>query len=404
MSRAIILVMDSFGVGAAPDADLFGDVGADTLGHIAAACAAGEADSHGRTGPLRLPNLVALGLGQAAALATGKVPVGLEALPKQGQWGAASERSRGKDTPSGHWEMTGVPVLFDWGYFPRETPAFPRALTEALASRFDLPGFLGECHASGTEIIRDYGDEHIASGKPILYTSADSVFQIAAHEEVFGLERLYEVCLGARELVDAYNIGRVIARPFRGEDAKSYKRTGNRRDYSVPPPAPTLLDRASEAGRGVISVGKIGDIFAYSGTGRVVKADGNEALWSATLSALDELPEGGLMMTNFVDFDMLYGHRRDVAGYALALEEFDARLPDFMNNMRAGDLAIITADHGCDPTWPGSDHTREYVPVLAFGPAAGSGSIGVRESFADISATIDRHLNLAPGAAGRAWA
>jgi phosphopentomutase len=405
MSRAIILVMDSFGIGSAPDADLFGDQGADTLGHIAAGCAAGRGDLDGvRSGPLRLPNLTALGLGQAATLATGRPPVGLEATPSKGFWGAARERSKGKDTPSGHWEMAGVPVLFDWGYFPREVPTFPQALTDALAARFDLPGFLGNCHASGTDIIRDLGDEHRATGKPIIYTSADSVFQIAAHEESFGLDRLYEVCLGARELVDAYNVGRVIARPFRGETPDSYARTGNRRDYSVPPPAPTLLDRLSAAGRAVISVGKIGDIFAHSGTGRVVKADGNAALWDATLRGLSDLPDGGLLITNFVDFDMLYGHRRDLVGYAAALEAFDARLPDLFAALRPGDLVVITADHGCDPTWPGTDHTREYVPVLAFGPEAGAGSIGVRESFADISATLSDHLGLPAGKAGRSWA
>jgi phosphopentomutase len=396
--------MDSFGIGSAPDAGRFGDAGADTLGHIASACAAGRADIEGaRKGALRLPNLTALGLGQAAALATGNLPVGLEAKPQMGVWGAAREQSKGKDTPSGHWEMTGVPVLFDWGYFPHETPTFPAALTDALARRFDLPGFLGDCHASGTDIIREHGDEHRRTGKPIIYTSADSVFQIAAHEDSFGLERLYEICLGARELVDAYNVGRVIARPFRGESADTYVRTGNRRDYSVPPPAPTLLDRLSERGRTVISVGKIGDIFAHSGTGRIVKADGHAALWDATLRSLAELPDGGLLFTNFVDFDMLYGHRRDVAGYAAALEAFDARLPEFLAALKPGDIAVITADHGCDPTWPGSDHTREYVPVLAFGPNLASGSIGRRDSFADISATLSDHLGLPSGGAGRSW-
>jgi phosphopentomutase len=299
MSRAIILVMDSFGIGSAPDAEVFGDAGADTLGHIALACEAGQADLEGvRSGALRLPNLTALGLGQAAALATGNLPAGLEAKPRMGLWGAAREQSKGKDTPSGHWEMTGVPVLFDWGYFPREVPTFPEALTDALARRFDLPGFLGNCHASGTDIIRDHGDEHRRTGKPIIYTSADSVFQIAAHEESFGLDRLYEICVGARELVDDYNVGRVIARPFRGDSPASYTRTGNRRDYSVPPPAPTLLDRLTAAGRAVVSVGKIGDIFAHSGTGRVVKAEGNPALWDATLQSLAELPDRGLLSTD----------------------------------------------------------------------------------------------------------
>jgi len=405
LTRAIVLVMDSFGIGAAPDADTFGDVGADTLGNIAAACAAGRADEAGvRQGPLKLPNLTALGLGEAARMATGKYPIGLEGPASRGQWGAAHEQSLGKDTPSGHWEMMGVPVRFDWRYFPKTCPTFPKELTDALAERCGFTGFLGDCHASGTEIIAELGEEHVRTGKPIIYTSADSVFQIAAHEEHFGLDRLYEACLVARELIDPMNVGRVIARPFVGADSKSFKRTGNRRDYSVPPPAPTLLDKATDAGRTVLSVGKIGDIFAHSGTGKIIKADGNEALWEATDKALAELPDGGVMMTNFVDFDQLYGHRRNIAGYAAALEAFDARLPAFIETLKAGDLVIITADHGCDPTWPGSDHTREFVPVLAFGPAAGAGSIGVRDSFADIAATLERHLDLPAGLEGRAWA
>ncbi|MCH8183958.1 MAG: phosphopentomutase [Proteobacteria bacterium] len=310
-------------------------------------------------------------------------------------YGAAREQSRGKDTPSGHWEMTGVPVTFDWGYFPNERPCFPAALTSALVEQAGLPGLLGNRHASGTQILEDLGGEHLASGKPIVYTSADSVFQIAAHEDSFGLERLYGVCAVARKLVDGYGIGRVIARPFVGASG-AFERTGNRRDYTTPPPEPTLLDRLCADGGEVISVGKVADIFAHQGTGRTVKANGNAALWDATLAALSEAPERSLIFTNFVDFDTLYGHRRNVAGYAAALEAFDARLPVFEKALRPGDLAIITADHGCDPTWTGTDHTRENVPVLAFGGGVAPGPLGLRESFADIGQTLAAHLGLAP--------
>jgi len=391
MSRAFILVMDSLGLGGAADADSFGDAGADTLRHIA------------ETRPLAIPNLMRLGLGAAAELSGGgPLPNVAMAGAITGAHGAAREQSRGKDTPSGHWEMAGVPVMTDWGYFPKKTPTFPAALTDTLIARAELPGLLGNCHASGTEIIAELGDEHVASGKPIVYTSADSVFQIAAHEESFGLERLLEICAIARELVDEYNVGRVIARPFIGA-AGSYTRTGNRRDYAVPPPAPTLLDRFSEAGGTVVSIGKIGDIFAHQGTGRIVKANGNGELWQKTLEEAEGGEDGLLALTNFVDFDTLYGHRRDIEGYAAALEDFDRVLPRFEAALRPGDLAVITADHGCDPTWRGTDHTRENVPVLAFGPGARPAALGVRESFADIGQTLAGHLGLAPLSYGRSF-
>ncbi|SLN74758.1 phosphopentomutase [Oceanibacterium hippocampi] len=403
MTRAILLVMDSFGIGAAPDAAEFGDAGADTYGHIAAATASGKADGEGRKGPLRLPNLHRLGLDGAHALAAGNGSEHLPPVTIEGLYGAAAERSRGKDTPSGHWEMAGVPVTFEWGYFPPEAPSFPKVLTDALIDRAKLPGLLGNRHASGTTIIEELGDLHVATGKPIVYTSADSVFQIAAHESHFGLERLYDVCAIARRLVDDYDIGRVIARPFTGESGH-YVRTANRRDLAVPPPEPTLLDRLEAAGREVVSIGKIGDIFAHKGTGRIVKADGNMALFEATLAALDKLDDGGLLFTNFVDFDMLYGHRRNVAGYAAALEAFDRRLPELEARLRPGDLVVISADHGCDPTTSGSDHTREFVPILGFGPAVTAGrSVGRRDSFADIGQSLAGHLGIAPLAHGESF-
>jgi phosphopentomutase len=286
-----------------------------------------------------------------------------------------------------------VPVLFDWGYFPPQAPSFPDDLIEQLIDCAKIPGILGNRHASGTQIIDELGAEHMASGKPIVYTSADSVFQIAAHEKTFGLERLYEVCRIARALVDQYNIGRVIARPFIGNPG-SFKRTGNRRDLATPPPAPTLLDYLTAEGGQVIAVGKVADIFAHRGISKIVKADGNAALFDATLQAAHDAGPRSLIFTNFVDFDTLYGHRRDVAGYAAALEAFDARLPELEQAMQPGDLAIISADHGCDPTWAGTDHTREHVPVIAFGPDVEPRALGRRDSFADIGQTLAEHLGL----------
>ena len=388
MGRAFILVMDSFGIGSAADAEAYGDAGADTFGHIAAACAAGEVPGRGA---LRLPNLARLGLTAAASASAGQSPEGVGRTAPEGAWGYAVEASRGKDTPSGHWEMAGCPVAFDWGYFPNTVPCFPAPLTEALVSRGRLPGVLGNRHASGTAIIDELGAEHIATGKPILYTSADSVFQIAAHEEAFGLERLYALCELARELVDPYRIGRVIARPFVGAPGR-FRRTGHRRDLSVPPPGPTLLDRVAAAGGRVISIGKIGDIFAHRGTGEEIKADGNAAIFDRTIEAARSAADHSLVLANFVDFDMLYGHRRDVAGYAAALEAFDQRLPELRAALRPGDVAVITADHGCDPTWRGSDHTREHVPLLAFGPEIAPRALGRRDSFADIGQSLARHL------------
>lgn len=404
MTRAFLFVLDSFGIGGAPDAKAFGDVGSDTLGHIARAAARGEADRPGlRGGPLNLPNMLALGLGEAAELASGSYPDGVGRTAPKGFFGAAQEVSSGKDTPSGHWEIAGVPVPFEWGYFRDETPSFPKDLTDAIIAQAKLPGILGNCHASGTEIIAKLGEEHVRTGKPICYTSADSVFQIAAHEEHFGLERLYELCEIVRKLVDPLNIGRVIARPFLGETAADFERTANRRDYAVPPAEPTLLDRVTDAGHKVIAVGKIGDIFAHQGVSEVRKAAGNMALFDKALGAMEDAGDGDLVFANFVDFDSLFGHRRDVAGYAAALEDFDRRLPEALAKLKEGDLLVLTADHGCDPTWKGTDHTRERVPVLCFGPGYADGPIGVRQTFADVGETVAAHLGLAPGRHGTSF-
>lgn len=396
MGRAFVLVLDSFGLGSAPDAAAFGDAGANTLGHIAEACRMRP------QGPLDLPNLASLGLGAAAVIACGQAPHGMPCVGGfRGAHGAAAEISNGKDTPSGHWEMMGAPVRFDWGYFPDTQPCFPDALIDALAQRCELPGVLGNCHASGTEIVARLGDEHVASGKPIVYTSADSVFQIAAHEESFGLERLYRVCEVARALVDGYNIGRVIARPFVGKPG-DYTRTSHRKDYATPPPQ-TLMDVLKAAGHEVIAIGKIGDIFAHRGTTAEVKAAGDMALFDETLKAADTAPSGALIFANYVDFDTLYGHRRDPLGYAAALEAFDRRLPELDARLRPDDIVIVTADHGCDPTWRGTDHTREWVPVLAFGPGVRPRELGPRKTFADIAQTLARHFGLEPMGEGHAF-
>ncbi|WP_455874329.1 phosphopentomutase [Rhizobium yanglingense] len=405
MARAFLFVLDSFGVGGGPDAAHYGDEGSDTLGHIAEFCAAGAADRQGlRSGPLSLPNLSALGLMQIAKTATGRAPAGMPVPDKvYGIHGCANEISHGKDTPSGHWEIAGTPVTFDWGYFPTEGEAFPSQFIEALCNAAEVPGILGNCHASGTEIIARLGEEHIRTGKPICYTSSDSVFQVAAHETHFGLDRLLGFCRIARALLDSHNIGRVIARPFIGETSSTFERTGNRRDFSVPPPEPTLLDRLVKAERKVHAIGKIGDIFAHQGVSRVIKANGNDALMDASLAAMEEANDGDLVFTNFVDFDMVYGHRRDVPGYAAALEAFDARLPDVHRKLAPGDLVILTADHGCDPTWRGTDHTRERVPIIAYGPGLKSRNIGIRSTYADIGETVARHLGIAAGQHGRSF-
>lgn len=391
MTRAILVILDSVGIGGAPDAAHFGDEGANTIGHIAEKL------------ELKLPNLASLGLAEAAEQASGMRPRGFAKVPIHGQWGYGIERSNGKDTPSGHWEIAGAPVTFDWGYFPHTIPAIPGEVTDPLIARCQLPGVLGNKHASGTEIIAELGEEQVRTGKPIIYTSADSVLQIAAHEEAFGLNRLLEVCRVARELTLSLRIGRVIARPFLGADRTTFTRTANRRDFSITPPEPTLLDCLTQADRDVVSLGKIGDIFAHQGTGREIKAAGNDALFDTLLVALDTLADGGLIVVNFVDFDMQHGHRRDVAGYAKALEAFDRRLPQLIGKLRDGDLLVITADHGCDPTWRGTDHTRECVPILIFSQGIVPGTIGRRESFADIGQSIAKHLGIPPLAHGIAW-
>jgi phosphopentomutase len=402
MKRAFILVLDSLGVGGAPDAAAFGDAGADTLGHIARECAAGAADRTGhRLGPLQLPNLAALGLAEACRCATGELPAGLPLKAwTGGSAGCAAEVSTGKDSQSGHWEIAGSPVEFDWHYFPRTVPCFPPQLIQQLCERAAVAGILGNKHASGTAIIDELGAEHLGNGWPICYTSADSVFQIAAHEEVVGLQQLYAICEIARELCNELRVGRVIARPFIGTHPGNFQRTAHRRDYGVAPPPSTLLHRAQLDGRDVVSLGKIGDLFCHQATGRELKGADNDEVFDLLVNASARLSAGGLLLANFVDFDAQYGHRRDVGGYAAALETFDRRMPELTSRLRPGDLVVITGDHGCDPTWPGSDHTRECIPILAFGPGVPPRSLGRRNSFADISAAVTHHLGLTRHAYG----
>jgi phosphopentomutase len=397
MARAFLIVMDSVGCGGAPDAADFGDTGANTLAHIAQSCAAGRADQ-GRAGPLRMPHLDALGLGAAVRLASGDDVPGLGAVP-QGLWGAATEVSRGKDTPSGHWELAGVPVPWDWAYFPETEPAFPASLVEKVCQLAGTDGILGNCHASGVPIINALGAEHLRTGWPICYTSADSVFQIAAHEASFGLNRLIALCEALAPTLHAMKVGRVIARPFTGE-VGNFIRTANRRDFAIAPPAPTLLDWAQSAGRKTHAIGKIGDIFSHHGIDTLHKGKSDAALFEHLLTLSGTAEPGSLTFANFVEFDSLYGHRRDVAGYARALEWFDVQAGAFLARLQPGDLAIFTADHGNDPTWRGTDHTRERVPVLCAG--AGRGEIG-NCAFVDVAASVAAHLDIPAQGAGRSF-
>ena len=392
MARAFLIVMDSVGCGGAPDAAAFGDAGANTLGHIARDCAAGRADV-GRKGPLVMPNLDRLGLGAAIRLASGAATPGLAAVP-QGRWGAATEVSKGKDTPSGHWELAGVPVPWDWTYFPDTVPSFPPEITALVCKLAGTDGILGNCHASGVPIIAAHCEEHLRTGWPICYTSADSVFQIAAHEEAFGLERLYKLCADLAPHLHAMRVGRVIARPFTGTPG-AFKRTPNRHDYAIAPPSPTLLDWVAHAGRATHAIGKIGDIFSMHGVGALHKGKSDLDLFEHLDRLAVEAEPGSLTFANFVEFDTLYGHPRDVAGYARALEWFDARAGRFIAALQPGDLAIFAADHGNDPTWVGTEHTRERVPVLCAG--VGHGEIGLC-GFTDVGASIATHLGIpAPG-------
>ena len=400
MKRSIILVLDSLGLGSTKDSHLYGDTGADTLGHIIESCDSNSANNSERNGPLVIPNLIRWGLGEAA-IASRKKPLPISRVEPQGAFGYAKEVSAGKDTPSGHWEICGLPVPFEWGTFPKTENCFPESLLLSLIEEGKIGGTLANQHASGTQVIEEFGQEHIDSGFPICYTSADSVFQIAAHEEHFGLDRLYELCTIAKRLVDPLEITRVIARPFTGNSKDGFERTANRKDLTTPPNGPTLLDNIQDGGGDVISVGKIGDIFSNQGVSYTVKAANNMGLVDQLLSEMKKVNEG-LIFVNLVDFDTKFGHRRDVAGYAHALEQFDARIPEIESQLTSNDLVLITADHGCDPTWPGNDHTREHVPVVFYGQSIKNNNLGERESFCDMGQTIAQHLEIEPLLHGKA--
>lgn len=389
-NRVIVMVLDSFGIGDLPDAEKFGDKGSNTLGHIDKYC-------HDNGLQFKIPNLLKLGLGRAYQSVNGKsLHSDNSDYSVHGFYGAARELSSGKDTTSGHWEIGGCPVMFDWGYFTSHENSFPPELLDKIVKRAGIPGFLGNCHASGTTIIAELGEEHIKTGKPIFYTSADSVFQIACHEESFGLESLYRLCEITREELEPYNIARVIARPFDGDSPANFARTKNRKDYSLLPSAPTILDVCKEHGGEVVAIGKIGDIYAHQGTTVEIKASGLPELTDKTIAAIKEYPANDkpvYIMTNLVDFDMNFGHRRDVKGYKEALEYFDTRIPEIIESLNQNDILIFTADHGCDPTWIGTDHTREHIPVIGY-HAAKEIDIGIRGTFADIGQTIANHLSL----------
>ena len=372
--RVLLIVLDGAGIGAMPDAPDWGDAGADTFGHIL------------ESRPVRLPNLQRYGLGNIRPL-EGLAP--LDQL--SGSYGRCALRSNGKDTTTGHWEMAGIVLE---RAFPTYPNGFPASVIDRFVRETSVPGILGNIPASGTEIIKVLGEEHVKTRKPIVYTSADSVFQIAAHEEVIPLERLYEICEIARRILDGeHKVGRVIARPFLGEPGAFY-RTENRHDYAVPPPRENLLPALADEDLDVVCIGKIASIYDSMGVTKDVTAKNNEQSIDQTIKALADSTRG-LIFSNLVDFDMLYGHRRDTEGYAKALEHFDSRLPEIESAMRDDDVMMITADHGNDPTFHGTDHTREYAPLLVYGKSARPGiNLGTRASLADIGQTIADNFGL----------
>jgi len=373
-NRITLIVLDGAGIGEMPDAEAWGDAGSDTFGHIL------------ESRRVHLPNLQGYGLGNIRPLK------GVPALAEpRGSYGRCALRSNGKDTTTGHWEMAGIIME---KAFPTYPNGFPSAVIDHFIRETGVPGILGNIPASGTEIIKDLGEEHVKTAKPIVYTSGDSVFQIAAHEQVIPLPRLYEICETARRMLDGeHKVGRVIARPFLGEPGGFY-RTENRHDYAVPPPRENLLVALEDEGLDVVCIGKIASIYDSNGVTEDRTAQNNEQSIEQTIGALND-DSRGLIFSNLVDFDMLFGHRRDIEGFARALERFDSRLPEIEAAMRDGDLMIITADHGNDPTFPGSDHTREYAPLLVYGNSARAGvDLGKRDSLADIGQTIAENFGL----------
>lgn len=373
--RVTLLIIDSFGIGALDDAKSYGDEGSNTALHICEAV----------PGP-KWPNLRSLGLGNASMVLGNQLP-GCEAVPEPlASYGVMAERSPGKDTTTGHWELAGIVLEKAFPTFPPEFPSFPEALLGEFTRRIGR-GVLGNTAASGTVIIQELGDEHVATGKPIVYTSSDSVFQIAAHEEVISVDELYDMCAIAREICDEYQVGRIIARPFIGKDGK-YTRTERRRDFSMPPFGKTVMEQVAAAGVETVGVGKIGDIFCEIGISISHHDKGNTACLARTKAVLSSPSDNQFVFVNLVDTDMTYGHRRDPDGYCNAVTEIDSALPDLMEVMEQGDVLIVSADHGCDPTFRGTDHTREHVPLLWFEKGAGAKNLGIRSQFCDVSQSI----------------
>ena len=391
MKKAILIVLDSLGVGGAPDAKRFGDIGANTLGNIIKACSRGAAN-FGRQGPLKIPNLESLGIINALQLADSSWSDRYCFSEVLGGYAAATSYSSGKDTPSGHWELVSAPVEFKWFHFNDKVNTFPPSKIKDIIKRTNISGILGNCHSSGTAIIDKLGEEHIKTGKPIFYTSVDSVVQIAAHEEVFGLKELLHLCNEASKVFHAMRVCRVIARPFLGDKKGSFYRTKNRRDFSTDPIHQTVCDRIVKAGRTCWGIGKIGDIFNHRSITTFSAGLSGLELFDKLLEVLDIASDGDLIFANFVEFDSLFGHRRDVSGYASALERFDLQLPKLINRLKEGDLLIVTADHGNDPTFSGTDHTRERVPVLIKGFSKAKTNYGIID-FSDVGQMITNHLN-----------
>lgn len=389
MTRAFLIVLDSVGIGAAPDAADYGDAGSNTLGHLAAA-----------VGGLNVPTLQSLGLGNIPALLPDGIPI--EGVPPastpRASFGAMREVSVGKDTTTGHWEMAGLEMSKGFRVFPAGPPSFPPELIDAFKVRTGR-NVIGNLAASGTEIIQQLGEEHQRTGSWIVYTSADSVFQVAAHEEVIPLEELYAGCATARELCNPYRVGRVIARPFLGDRAGAFRRTESRRDYSYPLPEPTILDRLHDAGIATVTVGKLDDVFVHRGISESIHVENNADAQTALIEVARRRT-AGFVFANLIDFDMLFGHRRDAAGYARALEKTDAFLGTLLKLLGDEDLLIITADHGNDPTFRGTDHTREYVPLLAAQPGRSGVSLGIRRGFYDVAQSLAVWFGLPPGSRG----
>ena len=398
MSRAFLIVMDSVGCGGAPDAGSFHDEGANTLGHIIEQCELGNCDKL-RSGFLNTPNLDRLGLREAVRLAN-NYPLSEESDEVEGIFGAATEMSKGKDTPSGHWELAGAPVPWEWHYFKNKTKSFSDEIVERVCLEAGVKGILGNCHASGTDIINLLGEEHLRTGRPICYTSSDSVFQIAASENTFGLDKLYNLCEKLAPFFHAMGVGRVIARPFIRTNKKNFLRTSNRKDFAIEPPALTLCDYAKMDNRTVCAIGKINDIFSGKGINKVLKGRSDKDLMLHLLEQVRLASEGSFIFANFVEFDTDFGHRRDVSGYARALEWFDVELGKVIRQLRPKDILIVTADHGNDPTWHGTDHTRERVPVLVAGN--GEGSIGLI-NFSDVAASIANYMQIPYNGKGEAF-